>query len=110
MEGTLCFDPANCDPGPYVPPVAEYGHSAGNCAVIGGEVYRGAAYPMLQGIYVYGDHCTGRIWGLRRTGLVWQTQELAVTGFRLSDIGDDADGNIYVTDFDNGQIYKMVAQ
>ena len=110
MEGTLCFDPANCDPGPYVPPVAEYGHSAGNCAVIGGEVYRGAAYPMLQGIYVYGDHCTGRIWGLRRTGLVWQTQELAVTGFRLSDIGDDADGNIYVTDFDNGQIYKVVAQ
>ena len=110
MEGTLCFNPAACDPSPYVPPVAEYGHSNGNCAVIGGEVYRGADYPALRGIYLYADYCTGRIWGLRRAGATWQTQELYRAGFRISDIGDDADGNIYVADFDHGRIYKVVAQ
>ena len=100
----------NCDTSPYVPPVAEFGHTNGNCAVIGGEVYRGAAFPSLRGIYLYGDHCTGRIWGLRRVGSAWQTQELFVAGFRFSDIGDDAAGNIYVADFDGGRIYKVVAQ
>ncbi len=110
MEGTLCFNPATCDPSPYVPPVAEYGHSSGNCAVIGGEVYRGADYPTLRGIYLYADHCTGRIWGLRRVGSTWQTEQLMVTARRISDIGDNADGNIYVADFDNGRIYKVVVQ
>lgn len=110
MEGTLCFDSVNCDPSPYVPPVLEYAHSNGNCAVIGGEVYRGAAYPSLSGIYLYGDHCTGRLWGLRRVGAAWQNQELYRAGFRLSDIGEDEAGNIYVTDFDNGRIYQVVAQ
>ena len=110
MEGTLCNNPANCDPSPFVPPVVEYGHSNGNCSVTGGEVYRGAAYPSLSGIYLYGDYCTGRIWGLRRAGAAWQNQELLVAGFRITDISDDAAGNIYVADFDHGRIYKVVAQ
>ena len=108
MEGTLCTDSVNCDPSLYVPPVAEYAHSNGNCAIIGGDVYRGDAYPSLEGIFFYGDHCTGRIWGMRRAGAAWETQELLVTGLRLASIGDDEDGNIYVADFYSGQIYKVV--
>jgi glucose/arabinose dehydrogenase len=107
MEGSLCFPSPGCNPGGLTPPVVEYSHANGNCAVIGGEVYRGAAYPDLSGIYIYGDHCTGRIWGLRRAGAAWQNQELYDAGFRFSDIGDDAAGNIYVADFDNGRIFKV---
>lgn len=110
VEGSLCFNPVNCDPSPFTPPVAEYPHSNGDCAVIGGEVYRGSVYPQLSGIYLYGDHCTGRLWGLRRVGQSWQSQPLLTAGFRFSDIGDDAAGTLYVTDFDLGRLYKVVAQ
>ncbi|MGE3909185.1 MAG: sorbosone dehydrogenase family protein, partial [Chloroflexota bacterium] len=41
MEGQHCYPAsANCDPTPYVMPVAEYGRSSG-CSVTGGYVYRG---------------------------------------------------------------------
>ena len=44
-------------------PVAEYSHDLGN-AVIGGYVYRGANLPAWQGVYLYGDYGSGRVWGL----------------------------------------------
>ncbi len=41
-------------------PVAEYTHSLG-CSITGGYVYRGS-HRDLQGLYVFGDFCSGRIW------------------------------------------------
>ncbi|HYB54468.1 MAG TPA: PQQ-dependent sugar dehydrogenase, partial [Thermoanaerobaculia bacterium] len=46
----------------YRPPMMEYGRSYGDCAVVGGYVYRGSEDPRLDGVYFYGDYCTGRIW------------------------------------------------
>ena len=40
-----------------------YSHDDGDCSVSGGAVYRGASIPDLVGWYVYGDFCSGRIWG-----------------------------------------------
>ena len=31
----------------------------------GGVVYRGAAIPELVGTYLFGDYCSGEVWGLR---------------------------------------------
>ena len=40
---------------------------AGNgCSITGGGVYRGQAYSRLQGVYIYGDFCSGNIWALWR--------------------------------------------
>jgi glucose/arabinose dehydrogenase len=44
-----------------VPPLHQYNHDDGRCAVVGGYVYRGSQLRGLQGAYVYGDLCDGRI-------------------------------------------------
>ena len=39
-------------------PISEYSHAYG-CAVTGGYVYRGTALPEWQGVYFFGDYCSG---------------------------------------------------
>ena len=65
-EGDLCrTGPVACAEIAHAPPVATYAHDAqGGCAVIGGVVYRGTALPGLDGAYLFGDHCSGRVWAL----------------------------------------------
>jgi glucose/arabinose dehydrogenase len=107
MEGTACFEPsAGCDTSGLTLPVAEYPTSAG-CAVTGGYVYRGTAFPALQGIYLYADYCTGQIWGLRQEGDMWQTQRLFDTFPRVSSFGEDEAGEVYVLDLVNGRIGRI---
>lgn len=110
FEGSLCYSPSiGCIPPlNFVPPVLEYGHDLG-CSVTGGEVYRGAEFPTLQGIYFYGDFCSGRIWGLVRDSDGWQTEELLDTGFQISTFGSDQDGNLYLADLTTGEIYRIIA-
>lgn len=109
MEATHCFNPSsNCNDGTLVLPVIEYGHTNGACSVTGGYVYRGARYPRLQGTYVYGDYCNGVIWG----GTMAQNQSvtsrvLLDTNLSISTFGEDANGEIYVADYDRGQIYRL---
>ena len=38
-------------------PILETSHADGNCAIVGGYVYRGRAIPALDGVYVFGDDC-----------------------------------------------------
>ena len=62
---------------PYPAPVAAYDHAQGNCAVIGGVIYRGAARPGLAGAYLFGDHGSGRVWTLMpRAGSGWRMRQL----------------------------------
>jgi glucose/arabinose dehydrogenase len=109
LEGSLCYSPSTgcIPPLNYVPPVAEYDHSLG-CSITGGEVYRGSEYPTLQGIYLYADFCSGRLWGLVNDGSGWQTQELLDTTFQISTFGSDENGNLYLADLNAGQIYRIV--
>lgn len=80
-----------------VDPVYEYDHSLG-CSVTGGYVYRGVFLPEWQGIYVFGDYCGGRIWGLMRQNGQWVGQELFLTGVGLTAFGQDEAGEIYMLD------------
>ena len=72
-------------------------------------MYRGARLPALQGIYLYGDFCSGRIWGLRRNGAVWESGLLLTTALRISTFGEDEDGNVYVADLGTGDLYRIDA-
>jgi glucose/arabinose dehydrogenase len=110
MEGSQCYNAASCDMSGLTLPVFDYStHSDGNCAVTGGMVYRGQDYPGMQGIYFYADYCSGRIWGLQYDGAAWQNSlPLFDASFTLTSFGEDEDGNLYVTDYSNGNIYMIV--
>ncbi|MGI6206972.1 MAG: PQQ-dependent sugar dehydrogenase [Anaerolineae bacterium] len=78
-------------------PVAQYSHDLG-CAAMGLGVYRGGQIPGLDGVYLVGDFCSGRLFGLARDEAgEWQFQELLHLGVRFTGGNPAQDGNIYVT-------------
>lgn len=48
-------------------PIATYSHDDGNCSISGGVVARNSSFDELNGWYVYGDYCSGRVWALDTT-------------------------------------------
>jgi len=108
LEGPACYIPSTgcTPPANYVAPIHYYDHTVGN-AVTGGYVYRGTSYPVLQGIYIYADEVTGKIWGLRRNGAGWTNSLLLDVNFSIATFGEDEAGNLYVGDFTNGLAYRL---
>jgi len=89
----------------YSYPVVEYAHSEGGCAVTGGYVYRGAM-PEWNGVYLYGDYCTGYVWGLINSNGQWQVQKLFETGFQITSFGQDESGEVYLLT-DRGEVHIL---
>jgi hypothetical protein len=87
--------------------VAEYGHDQG-CVVIGGVVYRGSRYPILQGGYLYADYCSGRMWALDAGAAAPTAVRVGSAGPQLVAFGEDEDGEVYVADL-TGTISEIVA-
>jgi hypothetical protein len=108
MEGLHCFNATSCDQTGLTLPIVEYDHSQGDCSIIGGYVYRGTLYPALWGVYLYGDYCSGRIWG-QLTGTTVENRLLLDSGMSISTFGEDEAGNIYVADINSGNIYKIIS-
>ncbi len=89
-------------------PVVEYSHADG-CAVTGGYVYRGAALPEWQGVYFYGDYCSGSVWGLAPTGQgIWGSKLLFSTGAQITTFGVDEAGEIYLVDYGRGTLLRLI--
>jgi glucose/arabinose dehydrogenase len=111
MEGLHCFNPpTGCNTTGLTLPIAEYSHSEGN-AVIGGYVYHGSNIPGLQGMYVFGDLGTGKIWVLQETSPnVFARTLVATTGKTISSLGQDQSGELYLVDYGGGNVYRIVAQ
>ena len=90
-----------------IDPVVEYDHSLG-ISVTGGVVYRGAALPGYNGIYLYGDYGSGRVWGLfPDLDGGWKNQILFESGANITSFGEDEDGEVYLVDH-KGFVFKLV--
>ena len=69
-------------------------------------MYRGAS-GKLQGIYLFGDFCSGRVWGLRRTAKgFWENSVLTDSTVSVVSFGEDEAGELYVADY-FGDVYKL---
>jgi len=108
MEGAHCYPiGSTCNQSGKILPIAEVAHPAAE-AIIGGFVYRSTVIPALSGYYVFGDFITGTIWGLKQVSGTWQRTTLLSTGRGISAFGRDASGALYVIDYLNGAIFKIV--
>ena len=114
MEGNHCRDGVPCNPGGFVGPLTEYSRDRG-CAVIGGYVYRGVAIASLTGWYVFADYCSGSVFGVPSDadpapGQVAEPRVLIATDLQLiSTLGRGSDGELYLADFEEGAVYRIVA-
>jgi glucose/arabinose dehydrogenase len=120
-EGTFDFDgtmvTSGVAPSSNIDPVAQYAHpfvTIGSPAlpqlgysIVGGFIYRGAAIPVMQGKYLFGDYGgpNGRIMGLEETapssGTFTLTQAVPLVDGNplnryLLTMGEDSGGEIFV--------------
>ncbi len=109
LEGNACYKPSSgCSKTGKSHPITTYTHSKG-CAVVGGYVYRGTAYPAMAGAYLFGDYCSGRIWALQANGASTQTAtQLLSSGLMISSFGEGENGTLYLTDLAGGGVYQIV--
>jgi glucose/arabinose dehydrogenase len=106
-EGNANYEgnpPGNID---FTFPIQVYEtHVNGTCSVTGGVVYRGQLSEW-NGIYFYGDFCSGDVWGLLQDhNGAWVNQFLYDTGASISSFGYDHSGEIYLANR-NGSIYHL---
>ena len=90
----------------YRPPIFEYPHTKGRCAIIGGTTVKDKALPGLRGRFVYADLCTGRLRSLvphrkRATG----DRSLGLTAPEPGGIMT-ANGHVYVASLE-GAVYRL---
>ncbi len=104
-----------CDDPSFVAPMFAYPHVP-SCAIIGGYVYRGCAMPDFYGAYFFADHCSGNIWSFRpeegrAIDLRTHTKELTPLAGRIRQVtsfGEDADGELYFSDYQGDELFKIV--
>ncbi|MDZ4860178.1 MAG: PQQ-dependent sugar dehydrogenase [Candidatus Hydrogenedentes bacterium] len=120
-EGFECLGGGGtCGTNPgFTPPILDYPRSDGH-SISGGYVYRGTAISGLQGTYFYADFIFAEIRSLEYNGSVQNftirltggTGELDPPGAReissVASFGEDADGELYIVDYDDGEIFKIV--
>jgi len=95
---------------PPTPPSFEYSHREGRCAVIGGEVYRGAEFPALAGQYLFSDVCSKALVGLRDApdGGYEEFVLASVEEAQMVSVDAANDGTIFLTS-NSGGIYRLAA-
>jgi len=96
----------SCDPTGMTMPIHEYTHSDG-CSITGGYVYRGTAQTSMQGIYFFGDYCSGKIWGLQQELGSWTHGDIITTAFGLASFGENEAGDLFIANRSTGNIMQL---
>ena len=109
MEGSHCYNARTCSSQGLTLPVSDYGRELG-CTIIGGYVYRGKAYDLLTGVYLFADYCTGTIFALDAASNALVPPVAVGTGkpAQISAFGEDPNGELYLTTLD-GHLWRVVA-
>ncbi len=104
LEGFECYNASSCNRSGKIPPRTAYGHDEG-CSITGGYVYRGSASPELDGYFIYGDFCTGRVWGVKTIGTA-DPVLLVDSPYMITSFGELPSGEVIAVTF-NGALYRL---
>ncbi|PRX96117.1 PQQ-dependent sugar dehydrogenase [Allonocardiopsis opalescens] len=109
MEGPEVFLPERCTDGAeYTEPSFWYRTTEGNCAVIGGQVYRGERYADIAGgTYITGDYCSGQSWAVRPGAGGYESASIGELPIQVTTFGEGADGELYVITDLPGQLHAV---
>jgi glucose/arabinose dehydrogenase len=106
FEASARFDLTRTCPG-AVPPVYEYDHGGGRCAVIGGVVVHDSRLPAFAGRYLFADYCDGKVRSLAiEDGKATDVRDLGVTLPALSSLGVDGRGRVHIVSTEGG-VYRL---
>lgn len=110
-EANNAYNTSGCGPATgYVFPAYNYPNpNPGSSSVIGGVVYRGAAYPALQGYNISADFYSGTFYTTISDGaggFVTSTQAISPTG--IVDFGETEDGEAYAVSLTSNNVYRIV--
>ncbi len=112
-EGFACYNPStNCDTTGITMPIKVYANAGSECSITGGYVYRGIRRPELEGRYIYGDYCSGKIWKLLyNNGVVSDEALLLDASWYLISFGQDQNNELHMvsrnTANNNGNIFRF---
>ena len=100
------------DPNSMTFPIADYNHfsdGAFKCSITGGYRYRGTSFSNFDGWYFFADYCSEEIGYLvyDQVNDEWDMTLEPFTG-RWTAFGEDVNGEIYVSDIQTGNIYKLI--
>jgi glucose/arabinose dehydrogenase len=94
-------------------PQIEYSHAEGR-SITGGYVYRSTRIPGLAGVYFYADYESQRVWTAKFDGgsvcdNVEVSEDLDPEGVltSVSSFGQDASGEVYITNIGDGFVYRI---
>ena len=108
-EGFACYEPhEGCREEGLVDPIHVYDRKAG-ISITGGYVYLGRRVPELRGRYVFTDFGTGNLWSIEVPDEVRRVESRfhGRTGRAVATFGRDADGELYLADFESGEILRL---
>lgn len=113
-EGMMPSHPLDCpDPTALAWPVVTQANVMNGgtfCAIIGGKVYRGAAFPRLYGHYLYTDYCSGEIRSVRPSGTGGWLDEQLLGPVQPGNttFGESSSGELFLGNQVTKRVYKVV--
>jgi glucose/arabinose dehydrogenase len=113
MEGNEPFD-GGSEPADHTGPWFVYSHQDGRCSITGGAVYRGETLPLYDGVYIFGDYCTGEVFGAVDSpgGVIVRKLNIELSDTTLGAFGVDSNGEMFVLSLDGpiSRIEPMLAE
>ena len=106
FEGSLVFNASASCAAP-VAPAFEFAHENGTCAIIGGVVARDQRIAALDGKFLYGDFCSGRITAATIEGSrISAANDLGLEVPALTGFGVDGARRVYVAS-GTGAVFRL---
>ena len=109
-DGKEAGPSADQAPSSVVTPIGVTPNTSADCPLIGGFVYRGSVTEM-QGVYVYGDFCTGTVKGLlQRKGVLLDDKAIGpqLGTNSIVAFAEDNQGELYIVT-EAGSVQRLVA-